>query len=30
LSQTYAKGNIDGVLEELFDELEYKANVSGI
>lgn len=28
LSQTYAKGNVDGVLEELFDELEYKAKVT--
>ena len=28
LSQTYANGNAEGVLEELFDELEYKAKVS--
>ena len=28
LSQTYAKGNVEGVLDELFDELEYKAKVS--
>ncbi|MFY9609542.1 MAG: alkaline phosphatase family protein [Blastocatellia bacterium] len=28
LSQTYAKGNVEGVLEELFDELEYKAKVT--
>jgi predicted AlkP superfamily phosphohydrolase/phosphomutase len=28
LSQTYAEGNVDAVLDELFDELEYKANVA--
>ena len=28
LSQTYAKGNVDAVLDELFDELEYKAKVA--
>ena len=28
LSQTYANGNVAGVLAELFDELEYKAKVS--
>ena len=28
LSQTYAKGNVEGVLDELFDELEYKAKVT--
>ena len=28
LSQTYANGNVDGVLDELFDELEYKAKVT--
>ena len=28
LSQTYASGNVEGVLDELFDELEYKAKVS--
>ena len=28
LSQTYASGKAQGVLDELFDELEYKANVS--
>ena len=28
LSQTYAEGNVDAVLDELFDELEYKAKVA--
>ncbi|MEK6301428.1 MAG: alkaline phosphatase family protein [Acidobacteriota bacterium] len=28
LSQTYANRNVEGVLDELFDELEYKAKVS--
>jgi predicted AlkP superfamily phosphohydrolase/phosphomutase len=28
LSQTYAEGNVDAVLDELFDELEYKAKVT--
>ena len=28
LSQTYAKGNVQGVLDELNDELEYKAKVT--
>jgi predicted AlkP superfamily phosphohydrolase/phosphomutase len=28
LSQTYAEGNVDGVLDELFDELNYKAKVA--
>ena len=28
LSQTYAPGNVDAVLDELFDELEYKAKVA--
>ena len=28
LSQTYAQGNVEGVLDELFDELEYKAKVA--
>ena len=28
LSQTYADGNVDAVLDELFDELEYKAKVA--
>jgi predicted AlkP superfamily phosphohydrolase/phosphomutase len=28
LSQTYANGNVDAVLDELFDELEYKAKVT--
>ena len=28
LSQTYANGNVEGVLDELFDELEYKAKVT--
>jgi predicted AlkP superfamily phosphohydrolase/phosphomutase len=28
LSQTYAEGNVEGVLDELFDELEYKAKVT--
>lgn len=28
LSQTYGKGNVEGVLDELFDELEYKAKVT--
>ncbi|MEK6407020.1 MAG: alkaline phosphatase family protein [Acidobacteriota bacterium] len=28
LSQTYAEGNVDAVLDELFDELEYKARVA--
>jgi predicted AlkP superfamily phosphohydrolase/phosphomutase len=28
LSQTYANGNVEGVLDELSDELEYKAKVS--
>jgi predicted AlkP superfamily phosphohydrolase/phosphomutase len=28
LSQTYANGNVEGVLEELNDELEYKAKVT--
>src|SRR5262249_26345447 len=28
LSQTYARGNVDNVLDELFDELEYKAKVA--
>jgi len=29
LSQTYAEGNVEAVLDELFDELEYKAKVAG-
>ena len=28
LSQTYSRGNVDNVLDELFDELEYKAQVA--
>jgi predicted AlkP superfamily phosphohydrolase/phosphomutase len=28
LSQTYAEGNVEAVLDELFDELEYKAKVA--
>ncbi|HXU40002.1 MAG TPA: alkaline phosphatase family protein [Blastocatellia bacterium] len=28
LSQTYAEGNVEAVLDELFDELEYKAQVT--
>ena len=28
LSQTYAEGNVDAVLDELFDELEYKSKVT--
>ena len=28
LSQTYSEGNVDAVLDELFDELEYKAKVT--
>jgi len=28
LSQTYGEGNVDAVLDELFDELEYKAQVT--
>jgi predicted AlkP superfamily phosphohydrolase/phosphomutase len=28
LSQTYAEGKVEGVLDELFDELEYKAKVT--
>ena len=28
LTQTYAEGNVDAVLDELFDELEYKAKVA--
>jgi len=28
LTQTYANGNVDAVLDELFDELEYKAKVT--
>lgn len=28
LSQTYAEGNVEAVLDELFDELEYKAKVT--
>ncbi|HEX8186599.1 MAG TPA: alkaline phosphatase family protein [Blastocatellia bacterium] len=28
LNQTYSGGNVEGVLEELFDELEYKAEVT--
>ncbi|HSB12130.1 MAG TPA: alkaline phosphatase family protein [Blastocatellia bacterium] len=28
LSQTYSEGNVDAVLDELFDELEYKATVA--
>ncbi|MEK6323472.1 MAG: alkaline phosphatase family protein [Acidobacteriota bacterium] len=28
LAQTYAEGNVDAVLDELFDELEYKAKVA--
>lgn len=28
LSQTYAQGNVEAVLDELFDELEYKAKVT--
>ena len=28
LSQTYAEGNVDAVLDELYDELEYKAKVA--
>jgi predicted AlkP superfamily phosphohydrolase/phosphomutase len=28
LSQTYSRGNVDNVLDELFDELEYKARVA--
>lgn len=28
LSQTYSEGNVNAVLDELFDELEYKAKVS--
>jgi len=28
LSRTYAEGNVDAVLDELFDELEYKAKVT--
>ncbi|HKA22947.1 MAG TPA: alkaline phosphatase family protein [Blastocatellia bacterium] len=28
LSQTYAEGNVSAVLDELFDELEYKAKVT--
>jgi predicted AlkP superfamily phosphohydrolase/phosphomutase len=28
LSQTYAEGNVDAVLDELFDELEYKTKVT--
>jgi predicted AlkP superfamily phosphohydrolase/phosphomutase len=28
LNQTYSKGNVDAVLTELFDELEYKAKVA--
>ena len=28
LTQTYAKGNVDGVLDEVFDEVDYKSKVN--